>query len=77
METITRFLKASLVCFFLYVFSGHFVRLKSETRIHSTKVTCNRVAMEVQHLCRLLTGPDKGLGSCLIGRHVSRLLSLH
>lgn len=50
--------------------------MKNETSVHSKAVTCNPVAMEVHHLCRLLTGPDKSPGLCLIDCCVSRLLAL-
>lgn len=49
---------------------------KNETQVHPKTVTCNPVAMGEQHLCKLLNGPDKCFGSCLIGRRVSRLLAL-
>lgn len=66
------------IIFFFSFSQGHNVCKdnKNDTCAHPEAVTCNSVAMEVQHLCKLLTGPDKGLGSRLIGRCVSCLLAL-
>lgn len=72
------FFSSEFGTFFLLFFQRHNVCkvMKNETSVHSKAVTCNPVAMEGHHLCRLLTGSDKGPGSCLIDCCVSRLLAL-
>lgn len=46
-----------MIIIYLLIFQDTMFAKQSEA------VTCNPVAMEVQHLCKLLTEHDKGLGS--------------